>query len=764
MGPRWRGYHSGAAIGRRSEGSPGGGEAATWRLRMPSSPTIGEGHRRLFLLRGEAGQTCAEVGAMLGADGGGGGEGEGDGEGEGEGKDDAELPSLLWISDSAPPEAEAATWRCAWAWTRPRGLAARLGQAFDVVVIDAHEGLDADVLGQAQGLVWGGGALILRLARGGDSGAGTGRSLAKLAAYPYGREDVGRRFEAHVLAALEPWRAREPGRLRASAWRLEGARGNAGQREVVARLCASWSRPGPPSRSLLLADRGRGKSSALGLALREYAACRGSAGEAGAAEGGQEMGERGPLIVTAAVEAAAAEVLRFAGEAARFEPVSALLERPLSAGVLVVDEAAQLPVPLLRRLVSAHPGVPIAFATTVHGYEGTGRGFCLRFEPWLRRQAQGVERLRLDEPIRWAADDPLERAIFAALLLDAAPAELEAAELEPSGGELAGLVTRRLDRDALAGDLPRLRALFGLLVQAHYRTTPGDLQRLLDAPNLEVHAAELDGRIVAATLVAEEGGLPPELVADALAGKTRLRAHALADALVAHLGHPEAGAMIMRRSVRIAVHPRLRRRGVATRLIEHVHADGATPPVALFGTLFGASAGVIALRRSLGYALVRVGASRGARTGEPSVLMLRPQTPAGEALVAALRWELAHELDVQLALLQADEGVPLNPELVAAVREGLPCVPPWRPAERRRLVRAYAHGPRTFESVATALREELAQLDLDLLPPSWREVIVGRAVSLRAWRDVARAAGLPDVRAAMRIMRRGVRLLVASDP
>jgi len=61
-------------------------------------------------------------------------------------------------------------------------------------------------------------------------------------------------------------------------------------------------------------------------------------------------------------------------------------------------------------------------------------------------------------------------------LLDAAPAPdpiLTAAS--PASSTFACV-----DRDALAGDEPRLRELFGLLVLAHYQTRPADLRHLLD--------------------------------------------------------------------------------------------------------------------------------------------------------------------------------------------------------------------------------------------------------------------------------------------
>jgi tRNA(Met) cytidine acetyltransferase len=74
---------------------------------------------------------------------------------------------------------------------------------------------------------------------------------------------------------------------------------------------------------------------------------------------------------------------------------------------VIVDEAAALPVRLLESFLDA-PSV--AFATTVHGYEGTGRGFSVRFRGLLEESDFDVTSLSLAEPIRYAAGDPVEAA------------------------------------------------------------------------------------------------------------------------------------------------------------------------------------------------------------------------------------------------------------------------------------------------------------------------------------------------------------------
>ncbi|MEM7159695.1 MAG: GNAT family N-acetyltransferase [Myxococcota bacterium] len=627
----------------------------------------------------------------------------------------------------------------------PRRVRTLLGQSFDAVVLDGHDGLDPDVLGQCQGLVWGGGGLVLRLPPATE--LPRPQTRAHLAAHPYRAADVGVRFHHLVERALQRAPTAEvvtvpssppPEPLGPPPRHIEGTDD---QRRVVDALHHAWSSP-EPTRTVVLADRGRGKSSALGLALASLA----------------DYPQR-TIAVTAAHPDAAAEVFRFAPDThAQFVPLSKLVGGDVSPDLIVVDEAAQLPVPMLRRLVEVHPRAHLAFATTTHGYEGTGRGFVLRFLTWLETREPPVQRLSLRTPIRWSDDDPLERLVFDALLLDADLAPLPADLLRAPDAELR---TERLDRNALLTDEPSLRELFGLLVHAHYRTTPTDLHRLLDAPNLAVHVVRWRDHIVAATIVAEEGALSPAQCQSMARGQIRIRAHALPDALVAHLGHPEAGELPMLRSVRIATHPKLRRQRLATRLVEHVHAQ-ATP--ALFGTLFGATPSLLAFRRSLGYRLVRISASRGARTGEPSVLMLRPTTPRAEALVNTLRAELARDLPRQLELMQADRETLLDPALITALHHDLPTPAPLSPQQCDALVRTYAPGPRTFESIALALQQFIKANPhrLTRLPPSDQALIQSRVLAAQSWHHATQSAALPSIPAAMRALRRATRHLL--DP
>lgn len=636
--------------------------------------------RACLVLRGDPAETAARAAACVAA---------------------LPAPDVLWIGPAHTP---------------PRAVRGLLGRSFDAVVLDLHDHLDADVIGQAQGFVRGGGALLLRLPAGGVPGGDP-----RLVVYPWAAADVTRRFARRFEARLPTHPLTPLGPAD------RAVQGTDDQAACVAALRALLARDTSQT-AVIVADRGRGKSSAVGLAL---------------------AGTGLKVVISAGQRDAAAEIFRFAGDLPFVAPLSLALH-PSAAEVIVVDEAAQVPVPVLQRIVALHPHAHLVFATTARGYEGTGRGFLLRFVEWLAAR-RALTRLTLRAPIRWAPDDPLERFVFDALLLDARPARV--ATVDPSA-----LVAEALDRDRL--DEATLRQFFGLMVHAHYRTTPGDLQRMLDAPNVRLHVLRAGDAIVAATLVALEGGLPADVAEAISTGATRIRGHALAETLASHAGRPDAAQLQMVRSVRIAVHPAHRRLGLGTRLIEHVHACYQPD---LFGTLFGATAGLLAFRRAVGYRLVRVGASRGSRTGEPAAVMIRPVSAAAQALVGDLRAALARDLPLQLALMQAGDELLLDAPMRAALTAHLPPSAPLDRATRDAIVHGFTHGPRTHESAAVALeahvRDHLHRLDR--LPPADAALIRARILEHQGWEVAMQRGEQPSIPATMRALRRAMRAFQA---
>ena len=171
---------------------------------------------------------------------------------------------------------------------------------------------------------------------------------------------------------------------------------------------------------VITADRGRGKSAALGIAaVRLLRAGRQrvlvTAPSAGAVTSVFRHAWR-EAYGTEPAEPANRLVLEDGAELV-FLDIRDLLAQQPAAELVMVDEAAALPAPLLKQVLQGWPRV--AFASTVHGYEGSGRGFDIRFRAVLDAETPKWQATTLEQPMRWAADDPLEQLASRLFLLDA---------------------------------------------------------------------------------------------------------------------------------------------------------------------------------------------------------------------------------------------------------------------------------------------------------------------------------------------------------
>jgi tRNA(Met) cytidine acetyltransferase len=487
---------------------------------------------------------------------------------------------------------------------------------------------------------------------------------------------------------------------------------------------------------VMIADRGRGKSAALGISV------------AGLFRDG--LAEKVALTAPrrAAVDAVfhhAAQLLdgagvyrnrlRWAGRELVFVAPDALVEDDAEAApdLLLVDEAAALPAPLLERLVRRY--ARLVFSTTVHGYEGSGRGFAVRFGETLDRLAPGWQSCHLDVPVRWAPHDPLEDLLFRALLLDAEPCVLGMHDIDGAGAP------ERLDRGLLARDDDLLRQVFGLLVAAHYRTSPLDLRHLLDGPNLEVWVVRRDNRVLATALVAEEGGFDADLARAVWSGRRRPRGHLLPQVLALHAGLEEAASARALRIIRIAVHPAARRRGIGRGLVDAVMASGQARGADLVGASFAATPGVIAFWAKTGMQPASIGSRAETSTGAHSAVMLRPLSAAGRRLAQATQDRFVNDLPWHLG----DALAGLDPAVLAAVVASTPARRVGLSKDDTVLLEGFARESRPFEHSRAALwRLGAAALGaprlLDRLTENARNALVARVLQARPWAEAARMA------------------------
>ena len=537
------------------------------------------------------------------------------------------------------------------------------------------------------------------------------------------------------------------------------------QVRVIREMEWFYEKPPRGKRKVLVvtADRGRGKSCAVGIGLIGLAKALG------------RVKHRVRILVTApslsnvqslmelalrAAEAAGlkpraikrgSRILEIQGEKFSLEYWEPVQIPKLSADIVAVDEASGIHVPLLHKIWKAHRR--IVFAATIHGYEGAGRGFNIRFLQAVKRDPNTeLRHLEMDEPIRYGKGDPIEKWLYDTLLLDAEPAELDKVDYEDiRRGRVEYLV---LDPEWLFSEEGEetLRQLFGIYVMAHYRNEPDDLGMLADAPHHLIRALRTAtrGKIVSAAQIAVEGGLSDELIDRLLRGE-KIAGNIIPDRLLKHQRIREYGKMRGWRVVRIATHPEAQDRGLGSRLLESLYREVEQEGLDWLGSGFGVNEKLLRFWARNGFLVLHISPDRNPVSGEYTILVLKPRSPTAEkaALISSreYKWRLLHSLYDTYRDLE-------TPIAIQMLDQPPPGIDPGYEPRRSPILRdrawVYNWGPMTYES-ANDLALEMARTYW-MHPPEKRprlsdmerHIIVAKVLQGKPWSEVAAELGVRE--------------------
>ena len=520
----------------------------------------------------------------------------------------------LWISPQ--PDAEN---HCS-----PSALQTLLGREFRHAVFDARHGFDAAAFAALSGTLKAGSWLVLLLPvweeweNQPDADSLRWSDCPDPIATPHFVQHFKRVLTANNDAIL--WRQNQPFSLAhftpRTDWHPATGAPQPEQQQLLQQLLTM-----PPGVAAVTAARGRGKSALAGQLISRIA---------------------GSAIVTAPAKAATDVLAQFAGEKFRFIAPDALLASDEQADWLVVDEAAAIPAPLLYQLVSRFPRTLLT--TTVQGYEGTGRGFLLKF----CARFPHLHRFELQQPIRWAQGCPLEKMVSEALVFDD-----ENFTHTPQGNIVISAFEQTLWRSEPETPLK----VYQLLSGAHYRTSPLDLRRMMDAPGQHFLQAAGENEIAGALWLVDEGGLSQELSQAVWAGLRRPRGNLVAQSLAAHGSNPLAATLRGRRVSRIAVHPARQREGTGQQLI--AGALQYTQDLDYLSVSFGYTGELWRFWQRCGFVLVRMGNHREASSGCYTAMALLPMSDAGKQLAEREHYRLRR--DAQALAQWNGEMLPVDP-------------------------------------------------------------------------------------------------------
>jgi tRNA(Met) cytidine acetyltransferase len=393
---------------------------------------------------------------------------------------------------------------------------------------------------------------------------------------------------------------------------------------------------------VLTADRGRGKSSALAITCAQLMKAHAY--------------DEFTIIITAPDTQALSVFYRqlkqsligmeqqghtisFGKAKLAFIPVDQLIKIQIKVNLVLVDEAAAIPVYLLEQLLSSYHRM--VFSSTVHGYEGAGRGFTLKFKKILDRLCPQWVSLHLNQPIRWRENDPLEQLVFNTCLLNTELPTLTTTITSQSNinidnsslsnqQTLEQPVFKVITAKELVVNEVLLQQVFAILVTAHYQTKPSDLQLLLDNPQVQLACAfssnHCNAELLAVALLMSEGhgnGVTDDDIRAVKKSQRRLRNHFLPQSLFSHCGFEQAFSFHYVRIMRIAVHPQIQQQGIGSLFLNYIELLAVEQGADFIGSSFGVNSELLSFWLNDGFSTARIGFTKDKASGEHSALLIK---------------------------------------------------------------------------------------------------------------------------------------------
>lgn len=279
------------------------------------------------------------------------------------------------------------------------------------------------------------------------------------------------------------------------------------------------------------------------------------------------------------------------------------------AELLIIDEAAAIPLPLVKKLLGSYL---VFMSSTINGYEGTGRSLSLKLIDQLRKQAKSVIKddgevienpsthsisndinttssldvrarklveTTLSEPIRYAPGDPVETWLNKLLCLDA-KVDKNTKYATRGCPHPSKCSLFYINRDTLFSYDPVseafLQKMMALFVSSHYKNSPNDLQLMSDAPAHQLYAlfgpdAGKDGSIPTPLCVIQlalEGEISKESIRRSLSRGIRAGGDLIPWLVSQQFQDDDFASLSGARVVRIATHPDFQNMGYGSRALE----------------------------------------------------------------------------------------------------------------------------------------------------------------------------------------------------
>ncbi|MFX0210368.1 MAG: GNAT family N-acetyltransferase [Candidatus Hodarchaeota archaeon] len=419
------------------------------------------------------------------------------------------------------------------------------------------------------------------------------------------------------------------------------------------------------------------------------------------------------------------------------------IDDKLNIDLFVVDEAAAIPVAILKRIIKI--STKAIFLSTIHGYEGAGRSFQHKFLQYMKKQKRYYySENTLSKPIRYMQGDSIEKLLNDSFLLDV--------EIEPQILDIKTIERKSVklqvykDPEYLFSDdgLPHLKQLFSLLIYAHYRNQPNDLLVIADSGKHFLTGVYSRGdqkaNLLVSSQLAEEGGMKREEIQEIASGKF-IKGDLISTVSIRHFS-AEFAKLRGLRIVRIAVHPSIIDKGFGRLAIE-LH-DQLYSSYDWVGVSYGVTVKLMKFWRKFNYKPVHIRPIQTLETGEWNIVVIHPLKHSAETIIN----QASADFLLQFIALLKQSLHSMKPELVVQIIKSCSLVPDYKlkiTSSGKIRLRNYLKGYVNFLLAVDVIYELTTKYFTSRkikLSPSQEALLITRILQGRTWGQTLSKTGL----------------------
>ncbi|OYT41631.1 MAG: tRNA(Met) cytidine acetyltransferase [Candidatus Aenigmarchaeota archaeon ex4484_224] len=409
--------------------------------------------------------------------------------------------------------------------------------------------------------------------------------------------------------------------------------------------------------------------------------------------------------------------------------------------LVVVDEAAGIPISFLYRIIKKFRKT--IFSSTIHGYEGAGRGFSIKFLKGIKKENLAkIFEDEMKEPIRYAENDPVEEFLFDVLLLDAEPPLLTKNDfLDISFGKLK---YEKIDLEKWISEKEKeMKEFFGIYIFAHYRNRPKDLALLLNSPLHFPRAIKtIEGKVVNAMHLAVEGNLSEEII-ERVFQREKPKGHVIPLVLARHYRIKEIGYLKGIRIVRIASHPDAMSMGIGSFALKQLEKEAKEMKMDWIGTSFGATSQLLNFWIKNGFIPLHISLERNTVSGEYSVILVKPLSNKAKELIKRINYEFKLRLLGSLMDVHFDIDIEIPLFFFKPFFKHKPHFSLQFTEDQKRRMEAFLKSVLPYESAADVCRELAKYYFLNTeerpkLNELEEKIIIQKSFLVKSWKTISK--------------------------